>query len=321
MISALTKSKRIVFILGAGASFHLDYPLGPELVKEIIDNFIPPAQLKWGNSDVEIFKKALRKSGLSSIDAFLAKINNFVDDRVKYLDIGLVAIAQCLLSKEKLYKLESSENNWYNYLWSKIHYDRQKLIDGSIAFINFNYDLSLEQFLYSAVRYNWYGETLSREREARLNEFANKIPVVHMYGKLGTLKWQDSSGGKAREYGEKPPINKHEFIWDISRNIKVIRDNDDVGADFQKAQKILEQATHIYFLGFGYDKTNLERLNVYEKIRQGTIVKIAGTAIGLGGSEQEQVRSCFNRDVRDALVLQSEKNIIEFLKYNFDGID
>ncbi len=47
-------------------------------------------------------------------------------------------------------------------------------------------------------------------------------------------------------------------------NIKLINDERDIEKSeyFQKAHKLIEDANRIFFLGFSFDKTNLERLQV-----------------------------------------------------------
>ena len=74
------------------------------------------------------------------------------------------------------------------------------------------------------------------------------------------LPWQGADG---RKYGPDPE-DRLSDIRIASKNIRIIHEYVDVDADpeFQKAHQLLSRAERLIFLGFGYDKTNLERLQV-----------------------------------------------------------
>ncbi len=302
----------IVFVLGAGSSYHLDYPLGEDLYFDIINNFKPLDEFGYHDHDVNRFKTALKKSHLPSIDTFLEKVEKFTNDSNEFLNIGRVAIAQQLFRTEKKVKLElpRPDNNWYRYLWSKIHRNYEKLINGELAFITFNYDLSLEEFFYRSIRYSQYGYSLSEEQEKELNGLVQKIPIIHVYGKLGYLKWQDSNKQK-REYG----VETNRYIWEASQQIKIVRERDEISEEFKQAQDYLGKARRIYFLGFGYDEINLKRLDVCNSIHKQKIERIYGTTINVGEAEHKHILNSFHADIRNKVQLdRKNRGIIPVLK-------
>ena len=72
---------------------------------------------------------------------------------------------------------------------------------------------------------------------------------------------------------------------------------------------VLQQASLICFLGFGYDKTNLERIGVSEidfKTK-----KVYGTALGLEEREKRDITSMFKNQIR---LGTSEENSLLFLR-------
>ena len=94
-IHLMPDQSRTVLVLGAGASTHLGFPLGPQLCLKIIENTSDPKRkpfidlLAMGFSDHEIrsFHDQLEKS-------FPASIDEFFSDRTDYIEVGRAAIAQ-----------------------------------------------------------------------------------------------------------------------------------------------------------------------------------------------------------------------------------
>ena len=118
---------KTTLILGAGASMHLGYPSGPQLVNHIIDMALRAdskgkhfrgnmSNLSIKESFIKEFGTSLRRSGRNSIDEFLQYRN-------EYTGIGKLAIAATLLHYEHVETLflGSEEGNWYKYLYSRLN--------------------------------------------------------------------------------------------------------------------------------------------------------------------------------------------------------
>src|SRR5450759_583694 len=119
-------TKNTVFILGAGASNPYKYPLGSELVKIIcsnLENSPSEGQEKsnfevlqgfgYSADDLLAFRKELIYSDTPSID-------NFLEHRKEYLELGKLAIAQALIPYEITDNLFNVDRSWYKYVFGKL---------------------------------------------------------------------------------------------------------------------------------------------------------------------------------------------------------
>lgn len=248
-----------LFILGAGASKPFGYPTGKKLRGEILfnpqheDDIVrayntkndPMVEKMHRNSSAE-FKQQFERSGDYSIDSFL-------EHRSKFMDIGKIYIAKVLMSYEQDRSLRNGEDNWYMYLLDRIKAPFERLCDNNVSFVTFNYDRSLEYFLFEAIK------SKSGKGSSECTEKMRHFPVVHLYGQLDPLPWQHPDG---KEYSSAENILDR--LIAAPENIKLISGERDVekSAFFQKAYKLIEQAERIFFLGFSFDETNLSRLNL-----------------------------------------------------------
>ena len=125
-----------------------------------------------------------------------------------------------------------TENNYfYEILFNNIGLNNLE----NIKIINFNYDLCLEKTLENMLDFNTYS-TVKHKREFnnygteiqnQLKIFLEKLKSSHFYGK----------------------INEIDFM----------RKREDLESQKEYSKKI-SQASKIYFLGFGFDRINLENL-------------------------------------------------------------
>jgi len=108
------------------------------------------------SGDIEDFRNSLERSGRSSVDAFL-------EHRTEFLEVGKAAIAALLLPCEKeesLFDL-NRDSRWYEYLFQKLNAGFEDFANNRIAFITFNYDRSLEFYLFTALKHA-YGNPMRR---------------------------------------------------------------------------------------------------------------------------------------------------------------
>ena len=255
-------TKPTVFVLGAGASYSFGYPLGKNLLEIIIKNFDSDNSenaielfkgLGFSDVDITSFREKLRLSAALSIDSFLESRGE--DDRY----LGKLAIANALIPFEKTDTL-FYDNSWYKTLLEKLKITFNDFEKNKISFITFNYDRSLEHFLITAF------QNLFNKTENEVAEKLKKIPIVHLYGKLGMLPWETVKPDEyTREYNAK--ILPH-LLRRSSKSLKIIHDKVELdNLEFKQAKQLLSAARRIYFLGFGYHKDNLERLKITSYVR------------------------------------------------------
>ena len=126
---------------------------------------------------------------------FKETIDAFIEKRPQFLRIGKASIIAALLKKENNNLLVSAENQeWYEYFFSKLLLKKpEDFIQDKLSIITFNYDRSFEYYFFHAVK-NSYG--LNDKETAKLMA---KVPIIHVYGKLGDLP---HLGENVVEYGK-----------------------------------------------------------------------------------------------------------------------
>lgn len=254
--------KKTVLVLGAGASVPFGFPCGKQLVKKICTNVLKREgrcfkileNHGFEDDDIIRFRDCLARSGQISVDAFL-------QHRTDFIDVGKEAIAAALLPHELTNMLfdvpmVKSIPNWYELLFERLGTKFTEFGDNELAIITFNYDRSIEHYLCTALM-NTHGKT-----EKECGTTLQHIPVVHLYGQLGRLPWQQKSlplvpydaGAGSSSYGLR--------IKNAAESIHIIHEYEDVEEDpnFKAAHKLLREAHRVYFLGFGFNALNVERL-------------------------------------------------------------
>lgn len=288
-----------LFILGAGASKPYGYPTGIELRSEIINNFSSDLKILLDRSSLQNRPKdSIQREAQKFIENFSRSPVNSID---KYLalnpifsSIGKIAITMCILKKEKtsnfLEKMDFRQSNedWYRLIFNrmiatlKLPEDFKKFRDNKVAFITYNYDRSLEYFLYNGFYYTFWQnrDTLM----IKMKEYV-PFPIIHAYGQVNTLQtvdWPDSSN-----YGG--DFDYFQEIENLSKGIRVIGEKaDDIKAE---VKKLISEYKRIFFLGFGYAIENLDALDL--PMDNADDWDIYGTAKGLTKKEIDSVRSIF----------------------------
>lgn len=264
-----------VLVLGAGASSPFEFPLGSRLVDDILYFIRQPydvgrlslVQKVTSTSDntLQDFHDALKYSGKKSIDSFL-------ENRDEFMNLGkaLIACVLCPLEiRDNVFTSRSGPSNWYYYLFEKMGSNLSQFESSisNLSIITFNYDRSLEYFLYHAL-VNSY-----RLKPDAVREILTKLTLIHFYGQLGELSELDPGGRRYRNELGEPGLEK------CISGINIIGEG--VQKDLQKrAQEEIARAKRLIFLGFGYDKTNLSRLELQGPIHSNSEI-LSGSAYGL----------------------------------------
>ena len=175
--------------------------------------------------------------------------------------------------------------------------DFTKIGNEKISVITFNYDRSLEHYVFE----NLYGllENSGIQRK-ELADVINHIPFIHVYGSLGKLPWQVGVYGNAPylmggnpsfvQYGgsDTPPFTSRK---DFLKVIQLMYEERKSNPEILAAKKLIAEADRIFFLGFGYDPINLEILGLPDLL---TSQQIYGTAYGCTESEIDYIKTLLN---------------------------
>ena len=146
--------------------------------------------------------------------------------------------------------------------------------------ITFNYDRTLEQFLRLALT------RFCRADDLEVLNFLDRLPILHVYGNLGTL-------GRGTDHCRYAP-NHYQIISAADRILtfsETINDNikEEIGNYFRWADRIV-------FLGFSYANVNVE---LFPKI-ENAAKRVFGTSKDMSFANAEHARLRLNRLVDDA---------------------
>ncbi len=189
--------RKTVLVLGAGASAPFGFPTGAGLGDEIrytIEGELQSIRggLNLRDDSIHAFLRTFKKAGGIPTDEFLGRRKHDTDQA----RIGKFAIATSLLAKElgsalfandwrgrtqqyEAHRTAGIGGNWYEFIWQILTQGLSfhELDLSWLSVVTFNYDRSLEHFLFEA-RY----PDLDHMTSARLEEFLKDAPL------LGTQK-------------------------------------------------------------------------------------------------------------------------------------
>lgn len=306
---------RTLFVVGAGASSEVGFPLGLELkqsIASILDiKFRNGLQQYSGSFSIAQALREISRSGelKGDINPLLhaswlirdampqaLSIDNFLeahaaDERV--VKCGKLGIAEAILSAEKksLLFVDMSKGldagfnqtpvsqTWYSKLFQRLHErlakgDVERIFD-QVSFITFNYDRSLEQYLYHSLR-NYYA--LSAEVSRKIMK---TVKIFHPYGVCGALPWEMPE--KNIPYGGGLEARS---LLEISSQIRTFTERVEDEAALAAIRAEVDMAEVAVFLGFAYHEQNME-------LMQGNGGKpgarVYATALGISNTDSEIV--------------------------------
>lgn len=257
-------------VLGAGASIapfelgrkFLPYPTGAQLREWIIAGRGQEPEYGDLYRQLAPLRTRFAESSVDSIDAFLAEKANR-----PWEEAGRLAIAAALLQCESVRRADFP--SWYTDLFNAI---RRRKPGYTLFIVTFNYDISIECFLFHAFKATY---NLTNEGTKRL--FNNTVFIVHVYGQLGELKELGGLRTYGEWFGREVPWEELEVIAD---GIKLIGRKAS-GDQFKIAHQLIEQAAFLAILGFGYEETNVRNLKL-AKLTKGKRIFSTGYDMGPG---------------------------------------
>lgn len=343
-------TKPTVLILGAGASINYGFPSGLQLKAHICNEIRRKSRRTYNDlvsyryeghvqedvpEHVKDFYNNLLLSSEMSIDAFL-------EHNPEYSEIGRRAIANVLLRRENHVELfdnwidkwldpENKDKHWYQLLFSKLNARFEDFKKNKLKIITFNYDRSLEYFLLQSMKAKY-----SAHDDAEILEKLKSIPILHIYGKLGKLPGYDSEESSVPYGLGQDPGRYREHIDSASEQIITIHQAEEMQKVLKEARAYLRWAKRIYFLGFGYDQTNMELLfddNGTNLLTASGLTlgdRCFGTAMGVSPHRMEYLRSWGLEGLRYDRGLKNRNEthkpfrfpdctIYDFLYYNLNG--
>jgi hypothetical protein len=257
-------------ILGAGTSAAYGFPLGAKLRDLVLGRSEEAFRFMLGNATNEWetwpnVQQNIAAFRPDSIDEYLARWG-------EHSSLVKMAIAYHLSKFESVPSLLSFENkdHWYDVLLKEVLGNDPALGDGLLRIITFNYDLSLEMYLYRVLQSRF---RMSAEHAIRA---IGKLGIVHVHGHLGPLKDLHDSG---REYG---PIQDPKNLQSVRKTISTCYEAEAKG-DMTSARQAIAQSDAVLFLGFGYSDENLSHLQFKSSLP--TRCRVVGSTYHCAGWE------------------------------------
>jgi hypothetical protein len=297
-------TRKTLIVIGAGASFELDLPLGDGLKKSIAGllNITFPdswTQTTGDHQIADILRAKAQTEGKRDWNYLLYKcwlirdalpgslsIDNLLDAHRSDPDIafiGKLAIAKAILSAERSSKLfvdhrkdrelsfADVAGTWliplFQLMSEGVSKEEAASIFDKMTFVVFNYDRCLERFLPLALRL-YYGFA---ENEAL--EIAKRAKIIHPYGRVGKETAEQAFDGLA--FG-----SERYDLKAIAEGINTFSEGVRDKGHAEVLSSAIEEAEQVIFLGFAFHPLNMELLKAPDKTIT-SISKVFGTTFDL----------------------------------------
>jgi len=314
----MVKNKSVI-VVGAGASFEADLPVGDGLKNNISNKLKHRKTSGFGNisiNDITINSalRLLSRSHDKDINSLYQacehiseampqaiSIDNFIDTHKGNENIaicGKLAIVCSILNAEKESKLYVNLDNiynkpnyakleptWFNAFWQLIteNCQAEELENrfSTISFIIFNYDRCIEHFLYYSLK-NVY-----RLSDEHATNIVNNINIYHPYGVVGNLPWQSNQDSIA--FGGEPNQN---LVIKLANKIKTFTEGTNPeSSEISEIRSSMLNAEIVLFLGFAFHRLNMQLITPDHstgKVARST--SYYATAIGISDSDIDAVK-------------------------------
>lgn len=317
----MQNTKKLVLVVGAGASKEASLPIGNELKKQIANVLRFPfeygvekksgddlildtlrklsSQVKSPCGDFHSLVRASRR--ISDAMPQAISIDNFIDQHRSDIQIaicGKIAIARCILDSEahSLMRVDRSniynklnvsflENTWFNSFFQLLteNCEQEELPArfSEVAIICFNYDRCIEHYLHSSLQ-NYYGMTIEK---ATLT--LSHLEIHHPYGTVGALPWQ--SAQNSIDFGSTPNTSQ---LNELASGLRTFTEGTDpTNSDICAIRAAVSEADRIAFLGFAFHRLNLDLLFGGDvNNRPSHVCPIFSTALGISSSDGEIIK-------------------------------
>lgn len=299
-----------VFVIGAGASYEANLPLGGALKTQIselthlalsdIDAiyhsenplFNKLRTLPIFSEDPNLLVRAFRQ--LSAGVPFLASIDSFLEVHKgdKHLQIcAKAAISHEILRAEASSKLRTLgaekfnpfegaqlDDTWYlelaYMLFEKTTRDSFKKAFEPVSFVVFNYDRCVEWFLHRAIKGLYFLTDEGAEQALQ------SLKIVHPYGNVGETKWKSPDGPQFGDNALRWCLHGAERLNTFSEGCETSR--------MEAAHKWIQSARTIVFLGLSFHPENLALL---KPEGASDVSRIIGTRRGISDSAYADIKN------------------------------
>lgn len=208
-------------------------------------------------------------------------------------------------------KTRYRNQDWYEWLFGQMtdellqKEDYSRFSENDVSFITFNYDRSLEHFLYDSLISSFSGIPTDK-----IIEQLNQIKICHVFGQVGPLEWQ----GQYSETEYRVSVNNIN-VDALCDKIHIVHEKGE-NPKLEEAQEIISKANRVFFLGFGYAEENLNALRIPEVLVE--VQQIFGTVLGLTVREKTKIESQLKAKIKGksrVVMLENDKDCLALLRY------
>jgi hypothetical protein len=273
-------TQNAVFVLGAGANVPYGFSTGGGLIDKLRS---ADPQSRMGNAGQQITRQESEAFRIALLDNLLPSIDAMLEHRADLVKVGKRMIATVLYEQEAAASPKSFDDDWMSLIFASMATDAPDLASfasNPVSFVTFNYDRYLEhRFIRGLMaRYN------VNPRQAWE---AVKPMFVHLYGSLGDLPEQGSAARNALIVPLGAPETDDTYNLGLAlqaseQMITIVHDTDQPPQTFTEALRRFQTARRCVFLGFGFGKKNVERLQTVRIPQNATI---DCTTYGMTGAE------------------------------------
>jgi hypothetical protein len=286
-----------VLVVGAGASAEYGFPLGSGLMEEIrttlsevLDGSVNPEFIKAANI-IGISESVLKDNANIPLTGLklAPSIDRYISSHSKNEIISKICklcICWHILKAERKSSIfydkisddyiggEIADKKWLTYLFkgivaSSTPSDLETFFSG-LNIISFNYDRCIRHYMLKSVS-DYFN---LKEHEAV--EVTRKLKVIHPYGQVGRLKWEDPAYAKSTaNFGADDADTVARAYNEI---ITFDEDGSSLSTTHTEVKGLIAAAQRIVFLGYGFHEQN-ERL-LTEGISP-KCMRIIFTAVGM----------------------------------------
>ena len=303
---------KTLFVIGAGASAEIDFPLGKGLIGLIakdLNLYLDAGHLHSGEGDFfQLLRNHIGSTGalneylqasrsLAKSLTFATSIDQHLDthaDDQKVKLCGKAAIVYQILKAEENSALKDDReigepniagyeltNSWFNKFASLLFQGVQKnnlksLFDG-ISIVCFNYDRCIERFLPYAIKSHFRIDLDEAQAISRL------LKILHPYGTLGPLPEPNEPRGL--KFGT-PPRNAK--VFEISSRLKTFTEQLEDEDTLAEIRSEVENAETIVFLGFGFLSDNMR---ILKPEKRDGFPRVFATAFNVSEADRIEIKN------------------------------
>lgn len=333
---------KTVLVIGAGASVEVGLPMGPGLLKQIVELTRITFELsrqKTGDHDILQALKLCLNEGrevgrlnehiragwqLSESAKQALSIDNVIDalEDPQVELIGKLGIVRAILKAEAsspVFKridnmpdtldLSKFSDSWYSSLTKLLTENVRKSEVGSIfdnlEIVNFNYDRCLEHYLPISLA-SYYGL-----KPDAIREIMQGLPIHRPYGLAGRLPWQTGDAPSVG-FGEGSP----QQLADVAQQVRTFTERVEEGEELSAMRATMAAADRVVFLGFAFHRQNVEL--IAEKMQDHS--ELVATAYQISNSDKSVIEDELGRafahefSIQDTRIKLADMTCAQFFK-------